>query len=203
MKLTDWVVCVHEAAHAVVYATGGRRVKRIILRGADGGKLSGDMAGACVLEALGYVAPCGWQKDKKRVWVNRQKWDEMRQASADPGAMVQSLYAEMCGLLAGPLSEVRLAGKDGEPIHIGAGGPQDDMTMVFGHAVLAGDPEQVASHFAGETMELLQEPKTWGRVLALALALQKQRALADADLAIYLPNRREGWPRQMEKDSHQ
>lgn len=192
--VTDWIVCVHEAAHAVVYATAGRGVKRIILRGADGGKLTGDTAGGCELEPLGYFAPCGWRPDGKGIWYSRTKWAAMLAASSDPGAMTQALHGEICGLLAGPLSEMRLAGNDDGDLPPGTGGPKDDVTLVAGHAYLVGDLHTVAQHFGNQTMELLQEPETWGRVLALALVIQKRRALVGADLAIYLPKRREGWP---------
>ncbi len=193
--VTDWIVCVHEAAHAVVYATAGRKVKRIILRGADGGELKGDTAGGCELEPLGYVAPCGWNTQAQTHWSGVHKWAEMLGASADRGAMLHAERAEICGLFAGPLSEMRLSGNEDGPLPTTPPGIGDDLTLAAAHAGLLGDVDEIASDLATQTMELLKEQETWGKVQALALALQERRALSGSELASYLPKTREGWPR--------
>lgn len=192
----DWITCVHEAAHAVVYATAGRGVKQLVLRDAPGAAavVPADALGVCDLEPLGFAAPCGWHEKEQTHWFKPLQWAAMREASTDPEGMTQSLRAEICGLLAGPLSEVRLSGEEWGPLR-SIKGKLDDFCLAGGYAALLGDDaDTVGTHYAWATMDLLSEPQTWGRVLGIALALQHRRALAGADLAAYLPKPREGWP---------
>lgn len=188
-----WITAVHEAAHAVVYATAGRGVKWVGLRGRDSGRLSGDASGGCELEPLGFVPPCGWHTGHNTWWAKRDRWKEMMDAAEDPQAMTHALRAELCGLLAGPLSELRLEGKADGPLP-SSKGKTDDFSLAGGYAALLGDADAMGSHYATATLDLLSEQETWARVLSLAVALQQRGSLAGSDLAVYLPKRREGWP---------
>lgn len=206
-----WLVCVHEAGHAVAHALGGAFVYRVAVAplgdtgawrttGRRGTELS-DLLGVCsASDSPALPLLMTWDAEQGTYVAHR---DRMRQMVAlmEPRApgygaeLRRQLRAHLCALLAGPAAEALAAGEADpyldEPTDWG--NPAEDITVAWGHVWLLPYRREF-EHAAALTLQTLREPAVWACVLRLAEALQAAGELEDQALAALLPPRRKAWP---------
>lgn len=199
------ITCFHEAAHAVVFAIGGAIVDSVEVAplgatnwetNAENGAAISDLWGVCRGGDRGdagmfihWSDDAGYQVDVRghRAW--RRKHDNQRQRSV----IYRHLRRYICGVLAGPVSELIYNGFSMEGILIDACedsiDPAYDLTIATAHSRLLPFRNEF-DNLASATVRLLSEPETWQRVSRLAEYLEAAGEIEGEKLQSYLPDAR-------------
>lgn len=213
--MTDYVltkehrrtVCVHEAAHAVVFALGGLELYRVAVapEGAKSwqsksrkGYAQTDLWGVCEVHATHPAAIFmqwdGWEDlvvvdrkgfrqylgmlEARRKGIRREAWREVR--------------ARLCATLAGPISEQLINHVEPEIDYEGQPGVLDDAKHAMAaDCLLPWRNEFEAMHAL--TVETLRRPEVWALVILLAEELGRRGEVLD-DIEQYLPAPVANWP---------
>ncbi len=143
-------MCVHEAAHADVYALGGVWVYRVAVTplGSTGwqttgrkGSVVGDLLGMCSTADSPASLFIRWDDEQDGAVADRRAFTEMlrRIDAASPGAAREcrrQVRAHLCACLAGPAAEQLHQRPDETPyLDEGDGGP-DDIALAWAHSWL-------------------------------------------------------------------
>lgn len=194
------LVCIHEAAHAVVFALGGSSIYRLVVapvgaadwvvEGRKGGLLT-DLWGACSTSD----APLCWLLH----WNDQEACYEADKAGmadlvrAVPGfaqPLRRSIRAHICGVLAGPIAEAIIDGEGTDHLweSFTAG---EDVAIALGYARFLPWRREY-DYLMDETEKVLRRPDVWGAVIRLADVLEKQGDMED--FPGLLPTEAQCWP---------
>lgn len=210
-KAVRRIVCVHEAAHAVIYALGGATIYRVAVapEGSESwsyqarkGPLSQDIWGICETSDLGPAVGmwCKWDEPNGGYLADRNGFNAliaraqaagMRHAAA---AQRRELRAHVCGMLAGPIGECILTKADFDIWALEecfCYERNHDITLAVGLSRLLPWRNELF-HLIDVTEAALRTPAIWARVLALADELERAGALDD--VGQFLPDQAKTWP---------
>ena len=206
------VTCVHEAAHAVMFALGGVSVYRVAVapvgstdwtvQGRKGGTYS-DLRGVCQASDSGaemflHYTPDEYGADRAGFRKYLALVGEAMRGRVRPEAMRRETYrrirAHVCATLAGNAAEDLLQGEDPWPREHDCGGRPDDAAIAEMLAWLLPYRREV-DRLHDLTAETLRRPEVWARVLALADELDAAGDLDDDRLDRHLPQPLRNWPR--------
>jgi hypothetical protein len=200
-----WAVCVHEAAHAVVASLGDKYVYEIAVAPVGSGEWDRDYdeydKKRCFAHRAGYCNTPDVDVDSEFLWwdryqciyqVKRHKFqkhvrDHIPQWSQ--AHYLRELRAQVCMLLAGPISDVILLYPDTpgkvpiEPLNFRS--PNDDFVKAMGIAKLMSG-EMEFWRLMGLTESKLREDTVWQSVLTLARLLSEKGVLSKYEIP--LPN---------------
>jgi len=199
-------VCIHEAAHAVIFAIGGAFIEKLVVAPEGATSLTCTTPrGSEMRDLWGVCSPCGlfqaghfiqWSDDKG-CFIPEQEWRAMlrMRGSEWASAVKRDVRASVCGILAGPIADEI---QDGEPdgIHGPAwlepiGIDRNDCDKAHGLAKLLVWREAFDS-LAALTEQTLRRPDVWTMVVNLARELER---LGDMeDFKGFLPGAVDGWP---------
>jgi hypothetical protein len=203
-------VCIHEAAHAVIYRLGGAFVYRVavapegcsewVTEGRKGATLT-NLWGVCSTSDPPTFALLSmkWDESLGDYHCDRQGFARISrqiEATADrPGfafELRRQVRAFVCGLLAGPLADSILEGADDPWLEPEWGdGPGEDRTLACAFARLLPFNREY-DHLAQVTIEALRRPDIWQKVITLADELERVGDIEDVDP--FLPEWDRSWP---------
>ena len=201
------VTCVHEAAHAVVYALGGASVYRVAVapvgstdwtvQGRKGGTLR-NLVGVCRASDLGlanmYLHYTPGEYGADRAGFRR----DLAQMSGVYEAMRRETYrqirAHVCAVLAGNAAEDILRGEDPYPHETDCYGDRPDDAAIAEMLAWLLPRRRELDRLHELTVETLRQPDVWARVLALADELEAAGDLDDDRLDQHLPPPLRNWP---------
>lgn len=203
-------VCIHEAAHAVIYRLGGAFVHQVAVAPEGAGKWTHEGRKGGILDNLWGVCSISdppfllrqfvrWNEDSGEYDCDRRGFSSaarifesetgLRRFAAETRRQVRSC---VCGLLAGPIAEQFFEGDDDpwlEPDF--ADGPGNDLMLADAYArVLPGVREY--DHLCNTTSEALRRPDIWQKVISLADELERVGEIEDVDP--FLPEWDRSWP---------
>lgn len=197
--------CVHEAAHAVIFALGGATVYDLAVapEGSTGwtftgrkGGLSSDLWGICSPSDM-YL-PMRWSEDASAYELDSAGWSQLRKAISEfPNgkrvgrAQLTCIRAHACAALAGPLSELLLDGGQ-DPYIEPLWERGEDATLAAGYCRFLPYWNEY-EHLTEVTVAALREPDIWARVISLADALGIAGHMQQS-VDAFLPQRRDEWP---------
>lgn len=209
-------VCIHEAAHAVVYALGGSFVDRVavapagvtewITVGRKGAVLT-DLWGVCSASDPPCLYCIQWCEEDGDYIADRGRFTNMIRTSeralveqkAPRGSrygveLRRQLRAHICASMAGPAADAIHAGEDVELALDWWGvelDPGEDLTRAMGMTRLLPFRHEY-DHAVRVTEEVLRRPEVWDHVLRLADELERVGDLEDVHS--FLPDRLPAWP---------
>lgn len=208
-RLHRRTVCVHEAAHAVIYALGGAFVYSVAVaaEGSTGwtttsrkGRELSELLGVCSAADSPAAWFMRWDETEAAVSVDRVAFREtLRQIdAAHRGAARETrrqLRAHLCALLAGPVAEALHHEPDEAPDigWPGDSGELDDLAKAEAHSWLL-YPRGEFDRLLSVTEETLRRPDVWALVLALADRLEEAGTLEGEALDALLPLPVPDWP---------
>ncbi len=209
-------VCIHEAAHAVVYALGGAFVDRVAVApehatewttlGRKGAVLT-HLWGVCSASDPPCLLCLEWSVNDGDYTADRKTFTAMirtiehdlaelkiSRASQFGVEQRRQLRAHVCAIMAGPVADAIHSGKDVEDeldwwdILPNRG---DDLTTARAMTLLLPFRREY-EHAVRVTEDVLRRPEVWDRVLRLAAELERVGDLDDVQP--FLPDRLPEWP---------
>lgn len=204
------LVCVHEAAHAVVFALGGVHVYSLQVAPVGAADwVAVGRKGSLIEDAWGLCSTsdppaqhCMLRSEDGGACVDRALLAEsielFRGRCGDRGVREfrRSVRAHICGILAGPIAEDLAYGEEPNLW------PEDEMTahadVAVAGAMSAMLPGWMRAYWrmVDETRRVLESPDVWERVQRVAGELERVGMIEYGPfLADALPPRRAGWPR--------
>ena len=200
-------VCVHEAAHAVIYALGGAWVYRVAVApegsaewrtaGRKGAELA-DLLGVCCPSDSPATMFIRWDAEECAATADRRRFAELLAMMEEhcrgyKREQWRQVRAHVCAMLAGPAAEQLHERPDEEPyLWEGDCGEFDDITKAEAHCWLLPWRGEFA-HLAALTIETLRRPDVWALVLAVADRLEAVVDLEE-ELMPLLPTAAPDWP---------
>lgn len=200
-------VCIHEAAHAVLYALGGAWVYRVAVapEGATDwstisrkGAAMYDLWGMCsASDSPGWMF-IRWDDDMGELNADRTQFGAMLAAMAlhrpaSKPEMYRQIRAHVVASLAGPAAEQLHNGVAEPYLSEGDWTPEDDITKAQAQAwLLPGRAE--FDRLAVLAVETLRRADVWACVLRLADELQRVGDMEDEALLPFLPAGVPSWP---------
>jgi hypothetical protein len=215
-KKHRYEVCIHEAAHAVIYALGGHDVYSIevapvaveewVTQDRKGGQRS-DLWGICRTSDPGVIWLFHWDKDKAGYVCDKQGYiDYLKSIQSQLGPRAthiardsrRRLRAWICGSIAGPMADAIYVGdKTGEIWLEPEYTLGEDLTVAQAMSRFLPYGNEY-DHLANITESVLREPEIWKMVLTLAGELEQTGCLNSDDraetLQQHLPPCRKNWP---------
>lgn len=208
------VVCVHEAAHAVVHALGPRcSVYRVEVKpvGSIASLEARDHAipawGICFTSTMPVFGAIAWDDDTGELVAIRDWYlrELRRYEDCHPGCekkFYQELRTHICGVLAGPIAQGIFCG-DFEAGSISGGRHQVDIdnweecqdAAIAAVACTLLPTNDEFNRLCRETERVLMEPDVWDSVIRLAKALEVAGCIKDEALEPFLPKPRPDWLR--------
>jgi len=198
--------CIHEAAHAVLFALGGIAVYRLAVAplgavawrtGSRNGRFCSGLWGLCEKADLILPRPFlrwlmhegGLRADALGYESLLQQPEGRAQAAGFAPILQQQIRAQMLGLLAGSLAEQL---HQGQSPQLQAADDRHEIAKAQDLAWLLTGPAEFA-HAAEQAEKKLREPTIWAQVATLAEALAAAGELSSG-LRTYLPNPLPDWP---------
>ncbi len=210
MKLTKKVrldVCVHEAAHAVIFALGRVGVFDVevaplgatewVTEGRKGGELT-DLWGICRTSDLGWALCFNWNEAICEYDCNKDWFTKSLRLCPSRSAVKETyrqIRADVCGILAGPIADQIRMGCDLDNLYLEPVDPVpgDDLALAQAFCRLLPFRHEFW-HLADETYRVLKEPEIQQCIARIAYALEVSGKLEGGELNSLLPHRRLNWP---------
>lgn len=198
-------VCIHEAAHAVVYAYGGTFVYsvEVVPVGMSDLTLTGrkghvhkESMGLCCTSDAPFSFCFNWDEEDCTFVVDKKPFQSVMKLI--PGWKKRSeirrhIRAHVCGALAGNVAEVIFRGEDEMCLESDScwSGTPDDVAFADAMSWLLPSWKEF-DRLVTETERLLRTPEIWQRVLNLADVLNREGKLEE-DIP-FLPEFNRAWP---------
>lgn len=198
-----WVACVHEAAHAVIASLGGAGVHEIAVASVGSGQWDGDYdeydksvshlvrAGYCRMSGVGVeICFSRWDSNENLYRVDRRAFSKFMRDSHPRklrDELRRQLRAQVCSLLAGPISEEILWYPDDpgsvplDPADIQS--PNDDFNKAMRTAELLSGRKE-GWRLMDLTEAKLREEAVWDSVLTLARLLAEKGKLSYEEIPL-------------------
>lgn len=208
--------CIHEAAHAVIYATGDIFVERLLVRpeGPRGPWIAKSSRDVCCYGSNGLCCADNnhsgkyphlfWDDEHECFVVNNNSYKkDIKRTAGTCGTKTagakyikeerRRLRVNICSILAGPIADAIAASDKVDLIANPDRGKDDDLNKAEALCMLL--PYRNEYDFlATETERLLRTPEVWDSVLKLADALNKAGTLGNDDDIPFLPDPIPTWP---------
>ena len=200
-------VCFHEAAHAVIYAYGGYKVRSLSVApiGSDENSTirnrHGDdclSIGLCETKTPPFFFCVHWNSDKGSYEVDV---DQVSQIIAQtPHECIPEIWREIrtyiCGTMAGPIADEIFLGVANGQVRVNTEseytGQPDDISKALGFCRLLPKDDFKYDHLLVETERILRLPEITAMVFKLAAELEAKGTVDD--ICSFLPEPLPNWP---------
>lgn len=204
--------CIHEAAHAFIYAYGGSVIYSVEVAPegiSEGdyklidrkGRIRNDCAGLCSISSPPTGFCLQWDNEDCRYVANKERFKSMMSGISNnrtKSEILRQIRAHICGALAGPIAASIFHGEEPgtifpESFSVGTGKP-DDVSTAEGLSLLLPSRKEYGRLLA-ETERVLRTPEVWESITMLAGELARRGSLGkDVDEIPFLPNPLKFWP---------
>lgn len=195
-------MCIHEAAHAVIFSLGGAFIYRLavapegctdwVTQGRKGGVLT-DLWGICSPSDTSSLFFLKWDDEKECYRADKAGF-EKAYGQTNKKVLPQSrreIRAHICARLAGPIADEIHEGQD-EGIYVEVEtGRSHDSASAYGLSLLLPWRNEYDS-LTTVTEQALRRPDVWAMVIRLARELERVGDMEEFDG--FLPDAVEGWP---------
>ena len=199
-------VCVHEAAHAVIFALGGLFIERLEVA-PEGcinfstvsrrGLTTTDLWGHCTpIHMLNLFEFVHWNENSDCYIADKAGWKEMLKLKSRELVSIakHAVRVLICGYLAGPIADEI---QEGEALDHGpawlepTGQERHDLDKAYGLSQLSVWRNEYGA-LAALTEQTLRRPNVWAMVVKLACELERVGDMRNFDG--FLPDAVAGWP---------
>lgn len=189
------LTCVHEAAHAVMYAIGGYKIAQVAVAPEGATDWTVKLRKGGVLHDLWGVCEKFEDHPAARCKTSKNRFDrQMFRTSLKPfpGSYRRKIWrqirAHLCGVVAGELAEHLYLGN---PPEFNFDGEGDGVTAIADDCLLLGRDN--LEYMVELVIQKLQSSDVWGLVIQLADALEMSGCVDDR-IEAFLPVPEPGWP---------